>query len=357
MVHFFVGNNQREGQALKRAGNSNLPSPKSSQPPDRARLKQFVLLFIGLAGLAGVIFLGGFASLQKLSHPDYAWLVAAIFGVGVMVYAFSLRWGMIVNSLTGYKVTDGITYFFYALSSLTFASFTPHVVGAVVGKAVALHKIEKISLKKSSVSVLFDKFFDGILMLLLTWPFFLLVFKWVTVAQVACICLAELCLAALLLIFGYSQWVRLLQACLVLSKKWLGWVPFVGKRWQQGPVYDLQAISILEKKVVLRAYCLTIIGLVLLTLRGWFAAMAFGLDMITPLDVFIGIGLVQLSVFLSCTPGSLGFSDGAWFIAFSAAGVSSEFITVYIVASRVIEHIAIFVWFFCVYIFRLLLKA
>jgi uncharacterized protein (TIRG00374 family) len=118
-------------------------------------------------------------------------------------------------------------------------------------------------------------------------------------------------------------------------------------------VYNLKELEVLQRRTVLRAYFLTAFGQIMLAVRAWLAAMAIGLDMITPLDTFIGIGLVQASILISVTPSALGFADAAWFVVLAGAGVPKENISVFLVALRIIEYLAIFVCWLPLYLLKM----
>lgn len=309
----------------------------------------------GLGCFVGLLFIGGFDSFEKITRPSYSWLFAAVIGTGLMVYIYSTRWGGIVNSIVGYKVAGALTYYFYSLSSLVLGTFLPHGAVTTLGRAAVLKKIEGISWKKSGASVLLDKIFDGFFMLMFSWPLLLLLMGKATVNQVVVISMAEFAVISLLVIIHYTLWIQLLKFIIELAVKSLALLP-VTKRlglWRKlEAIHQLDEWDVLQKRIVLRAYFLTAAGQVMLAVRAWMAAMVVGLP-ITPLDTFVAIGLVQASILISLTPGALGFADAAWFIALSGAGVPKDSITVFLVAFRIIENVAILICWLPLYLCKI----
>ncbi len=335
-----------------------------SSEPDRGNLQagkagRLLLTLFGLFCFCALLYYGGFESFDKIIHPDYPWLVAAVFGTGLMIFIFSARWGGLVNSIVGCKVTTNFSYFFYSLSSLAMGAVIPYAAGTIIGRAAALKKIEGVSWEKSGASILLDKMFDGFFMMMFSWPLFFLLIGKATVGQVVCISLVEFTLVTLLIIINYSLWIRLLQSFISIAVKLVRRAPFLrGNSQLQNieSIQNLNELDVLQKRTVLRAYFLTAAGQIMLAVRAWLAAMAIGLDMISPLDAFVGIGLVQASILISITPGALGFADAAWFIALAGAGVPKESITVFLVAFRVIENLAILVWWLPSYIYTVWIR-
>lgn len=333
-----------------------IPERKKKSPftQDGALVRSLLALF-GLAAFCGLLYYGGFESLAKLKQPNYFWLIAAILGTGIMIFIFAIRWGGIVNSLVGRRLTGNITYFFYSLSSLAIGAIVPHTAGSLVGKAAALSKFQKVSMKKSAASVLLDKVFDGFFMLMFGWPLFLLLSGFATTMQVVFISIAEFILISLLVVTHYSLWLKLLKSIISFMVKILALVPFLRnhKQWQRiDALNQLDEWDVLQKKTVLRAYFLTAVGQIMLSVRAWLAAMAVGLG-ISPFEIFIGIGLVQASILISFTPGALGFADAAWFIALAGAGVSIEIIPLFLVACRITENFSILICWLPMYLYKI----
>ncbi|MBM9602702.1 lysylphosphatidylglycerol synthase transmembrane domain-containing protein [Desulfopila inferna] len=324
-----------------------------SLPKQNGKIRYCFLTILGLIAFGGLLYFGGFESFEKIKHPNYIWLLAAFCGSGFMIFIFAIRWGGIVNSLLGRKITDNMTYFFYSLSSLAVGTVLPHTAGSLVGKAAALNKFQKISMKNSAASVLLDKVFDGFFMLMFGWPLLLLLSGVATIKQVIVISIAEFLIISLLVLVHYSLWLRLLKITIASLVNFLGMFSFIRKRkqWQKIDALNrLDEWDVLQKETILRAYFLTAIGQLMLTVRAWLAAMAVGVG-ITPFEIFVGIGLVQASILISVTPGALGFADAAWFIALVGAGVPKEIIPVFLVSIRVIENLAVLFFWLPLYFF------
>ena len=340
--------------------NNTVVAKPSTTQKTKNKKHSFMLTIIGLLFLAVLLYFGGFESIGKITHPVYPWLIAAFIGTGLMVFVFAIRWGGIVNSLIGKRSIRNANYYFYSLSSLLVGTLLPHTAATTIGKAAALIKFEHVSYQHSGASVLLDKLFDGFFMLMFFWPVFLLIAGEATVGQVALICLLEFIVVTLLIIVNYSLWIRLLQGIISGAVKLFGLLPFLKEGTQLKNIqamHNIKELDILQKRAVLRAHFLTALGQLMLAMRSWLAAMAIGLNTITPLETFIAIGLVQASILISFTPGALGFADAAWFIVLDSAGIPRENITVFLVAHRVIESLAISLCWFFIYLFRVWTKS
>lgn len=325
-----------------------------SQGSGKSKVRRILWTLVGLLCFGGLLYFGGLESFDKVSHPDYRWLITAILGTGLMMFIYSVRWGVIVDSLVGHRLTSNLSYFFYSLSSLAIGAVVPHTAGTFIGRAAALKKFENVSLKKSAASILLDKMFDGFFMLMCSWPLMLLLLGKSTVSQVALIIIAEFVIISLLIIVHFTLWMRLLKLIVALAVQFLSQFPFIKKhgQWEKiEALHHLDEWDLLQKKTVLRAYFLTAAGQVMLAVRAWLAAMVVGLG-ITPFETFIAIGLVQASILISITPGALGFADAAWFVALAGAGVPKDIIAVFLVAFRIIEHLAVLVFWLPLYFFK-----
>lgn len=332
-------------------------SPDSNQESRSLRRKssRLVLTVIGFLCFTLLIYFGGFESFYKVAHPDYRWLIAAVLGTGLMMFIFSVRWGVIVNCLIGHRLTGNLTYFFYSLSSLGIGAIVPHTAGTLIGKVAALNKLESVSLKKSAASILLDKLFDGFFMLMFSWPITLLLLGKSTVNQVVLIIIAEFVIISFMIIVHYTLWWRLLKLIVSMAVEVLTFFPFIKKIGQWEKVEALQKLEewdLLKKKTVLQAYFLSAAGQVMLAVRAWLAAMVVGIG-ITPFQIFIAIGIVQASILISITPGALGFADTAYFVALAGAGVPNDIIAVFLVATRIIEHFSIVIFWLPLYFYHL----
>lgn len=338
---------------------TRMSSKQQNLSAGKRKKSSFLLMILGVLCFVGILYLAGFESFGKITSPDYPWLIAAFGGVGLMVFVFSIRWGGIVNSLVGRREIKRVDYYFYSLSSLLAGTIIPHTASTTIGKAAALMKFEKVSLRHSGASVLLDKLFDGFFMLMFFWPIMLLIAGKVTVKQTALICLIEFMVITVIVVINYSLWIRLLQGIISSAAKLLAYLPFVRRSKQFDNVralHNIKELDVLQRRPVLRAYFLTALGQLLLAIRSWLAAMAVGLSMITPLETFIAIGFVQASILISFTPGALGFADAAWFIALESAGVPTEIIAVFLVVHRVIENLAILFFWLPLYLYKVWIR-
>lgn len=74
---------------------ASVPSDPNKKSPtaEKKTPNRLLLTVLGLLCFGGLLYFGGFESFDKVTHPDYQWLVAAILGTGVMIFIFAIRWG------------------------------------------------------------------------------------------------------------------------------------------------------------------------------------------------------------------------------------------------------------------------
>ncbi len=118
---------------------------------------------------------------------------------------------------------------------------------------------------------------------------------------------------------------------------------------------NLETWRMLDHRVVLCAYWLTIVGQFLMVLRAWMFAQSVDLD-ISFTATFIGVALAQVSLLFAITPGGLGTSEAAWYIALAGADVTSETIVTFLVANRLFQTITMALAWLATYLLSIVSK-
>lgn len=320
----------------------------------RPSWRKAALTLLGLAIFGALICIGGADSLHKITRPDPFWLLGGSSVVALMLLTFTTRWRILTDRLANQQVTDLFTYYFYALSSLMLGVFIPQTAGMVASRTAALNRLENIPLGKSLTSVLFDKLFDGFMVVMFVWPGLLLILDITTLPQATAIALVEFGLVSALITMRYELWLRLVQGMVSAGRAVIKHIPLLRRvnRWKSlERLDDLEGWHMLERDTVLSAYWLTAAGQGLMVLRSWMFAQAVGLD-ISLMGAFIGIALAQVSLLLAITPGALGTVEAAWYLALAGAEVAPESIVTFLVAHRLFQTAALALTWLVVYLVK-----
>lgn len=326
-----------------------------NQSEKHTGVRKILLTLLGFCLFGGIVYFGGLEAFRKLSQPNYVWLACAVTCVNLMIFIFAYRWGVIANSLAGRKLITFYNYYFYSLSSLLLGNVLPHTASVVVGRAAALNRFASLPLQNGVASVLLDKLFDGFFMLLSLCPLLLFFFGKATVFGVVAISLLEFIVVTVLISWNYAMWLRLLHGMIRYAAKLLRLFPFLRKNKKLESVEEIDQMDewdLLKKETVLQAYFLSAFGQLLMTLRAWLASQVVGLG-IGPMEIFICLGLLQASVLISITPGALGFAEAAWFVVLARAGVPKDIISVFLVVMRIIENIAMMLFWLPMYFYSI----
>jgi uncharacterized protein (TIRG00374 family) len=325
--------------------------------PRRNLLKQARRVISLLVGLLIVAFLVSRIGVEEILHsiqPDIGLLLLGALAIDVMIGIFSTRWSILANSLANTKSISAFNCFFYSISSLAAGLLFAQSASLIVVRAGALNRFENMPLPRSLASVLIDKLFDLSYIVLFIVPTLLFLFKVVTMEQAFWIALALFALVSLLIVYRYSLWSRAIQWMILTAAKIMRRLPFLKNLRllnQLEKFENLEALELLQQSTIGRAYWLTALGEIALVLRSWLIAEAVGLD-VSPLAIFMGITLTQMSLLVALTPGGLGITEAAWYIALDSAHVDSGAIGVFLIAHRVFQSATIAVTWFILYVAR-----
>jgi uncharacterized protein (TIRG00374 family) len=329
----------------------------TNTPPRRNRLKvarRVVSLLVGLLIVGFLISRIGVEEILRSIQPDVGLLLLGALAIDVMIGIFALRWSILANSLSTSGKISAFNCFFYSISSLAAGLLFAQSASLIVVRAGALNRFENMPLPRSLASVLIDKLFDLSYIVLFIVPTMLFLFKVVTIEQAFWIALALFAAVSLLIVFRYGLWSRSIQWLILTAVKIMRRLPLLKNLRlldQLEKFENLQALELLQQSTISRAYWLTALGEIALVLRSCLIAQAVGLD-VSPLAIFMGITLTQMSLLIALTPGGLGITEAAWYIALESAHVDSGAIGVFLIAHRVFQSATIAVTWFILYAAR-----
>lgn len=315
-------------------------------------------LVLGLAIVAFLVSRIGLDEIAGSWQPYIPLLLLAALAIDITIFIFALRWSTLVNSLAGEQKVSALDCFFYSISSLAAGLLFAQTASLLVVRSASLNRLKGIPLSKSIASVLIDKLFDLSYILLFIVPTLMFLFELVSLEQAVVLALVVFAGVSVLVVTRQSLSVRAIQIVVITALELIPLVPFVKNlriAEQLDKFQNRAELELLQPTTTGRAYWLTAVGEVMLILRSWLIAQALGLD-VSPLAIFMGITLSQMSLFVAITPGGLGITEATWYLALAGSHVEPGAIGVFLIAHRVFQSITIALTWFVLYVARWLKK-
>lgn len=319
--------------------------------PQNSRRRKLFPLLLGIILFAGVIALTGEDSFSRLGRLRPGWLAAAGGGVALMMFIFSLRWRVVANALAGQVLDSRTAFFFYAITSSATSLFMPQTANVVVVRTAMLNRLSGAPLAQAGISVLLDKLFDLLPVVLLTPNALVLLAGAISLETMLAIIGGEVLIAALL-IWRYHRLypeiiTALLKGMVALTKR----LPFL-KRLKMVSRLESIEFGSLNGRAVRTACWLTLVGTLTMWGRSWLISQTIGLS-ISPLELLAGMALAQASLILAITPGSLGTLELGWYVGLKAAGVPDDSIGAFLLAHRLLQSVWVLVIYLLIYLMQL----
>ncbi len=292
----------------------------------RNRILSWAINLAGVLALGLILYLGGEEAWQQIVLGDWWYVLAALAVQLLWNLVAALRWSLLANWLIGSEICAFRYFFTYHMIGMLTGQVLPVSVGMLGARPVALNLSQQVPLGRSAMSVLVDKLFDLILALLLAVPAGLFLVGWIGRPLALGIMGGMAVAGAVLIGWRYEQAVRLLgRLGARFAGPILGRVPRVGPRLLR-QLERLSTETLLENRVALRAFLLTLLMYGLLSVRLFFVAQALRLEI--PWHVLaMGIAVTQLALVFAVTPGSLGFLEGGWAAVLGLAGLTQPIAT------------------------------
>lgn len=316
-------------------------------PQPAKKRRKLLPLLLGVVLFAGVIALTGDDSFYKLGHLNPIWLVMACGGVGLMMFLFSQRWRLVANALAGRVLDTRTAFFFYTVTSSATSLFMPQSANVVVVRTVMLNRLTGAPAAQAGASVLLDKLFDLLPVLILAPPALILLADGISLEMMLVIIGIEVFIASLLIRRYHGLYPRIVAAFL----KSMARLPLL-KRLRMASRLESIEFGQLNGDAVPAACWLTLIGTLVMWGRSWLIGQTIGLS-ISPLELLAGIALAQASLILAVTPGSLGTLELGWYVGLKAAGVPDEPIGAFLLAHRLLQSVFVLVIYLLIYVLQL----
>lgn len=301
----------------------------------RLAVRHLFQLSIGLLLFGLMIWYGGTSELAGLLEADLFYIAIAFLVTLVMTTISAARWGVVVDALGGEKACTLREYYHYFILSRATSLILPSTIGDFGVRTISLKLAHDFSALMGLYSVLLDRLFDLLNLLLVGLPATLFFSRvWPASWSYA---LVILMLSGFWAIFEtrYKEIItHLIRGYLWLLRSFSR-IPIVGSRWEARWLgdsgVDRPFVGIESRKL----YRYTLIKLLLGALRVYLLALAFHLRI--PFSwIFFGMALVQLGVILSITPGGLGLVEMGWYAILTLAGLETPLVVGFLVGRRVL---------------------
>lgn len=301
------------------------------------------LVAIFLLGL--LVCFGDVSSLRHL--PEMKW--GFIFLIFLCTLFFSLshnfRWKGIVDHLSGEKRESFSSLYRYLLNSYAFGIVVPLDVSLAGVRSYYLKQSQQLSASLAIFSVLLDRFLDVFIFIILAIPSFLFI------TGVCSAWLSFLILILFLSAFSLMvHWKKgdtfslLLKGYHVGLVRVLSKVPVLGK-WvhPKGEVREMECHF--DESSVFEIMGWNIVKYIFLSLRFYFTGQALGVPFSVIQGFFI-IPFIQLSGFISITPGGLGVVEAGTYGALLVMGIPKSQILLFVFGQRILLIFTLLCLFF-----------
>jgi uncharacterized protein (TIRG00374 family) len=303
----------------------------------RTRLLAWLINLAGVAVFAFILYQGGWRVWQQIFRSEPLFLLGALTATLAWNLVAAYRWYLISKAVTeGHPGPSYPHYYTYHMIGMLTGQILPIGVGLLAGRPVALSLSGEVSLRRATLSVVLDKFFDLVLAALLAVPTALYLVDWIDLPTAAGAIVAAIVLGFLLIGWQYENTMRWLARLAARLARPFTRLPIVGRRLISRLPQQLERLStetFVTNRRAVRLFLLTLVLYSLLALRLVFIALAVRLDVPWYL-LAMGVGITQLTLIFSFTPGSLGILEGGWWAVFRLGGQPLDVYNLFVIARR-----------------------
>jgi uncharacterized protein (TIRG00374 family) len=293
------------------------------------------LLALGL--IAALLLLSGDVS-QLLRLPALNWEFLGL--VFLSTVAFSLvhnvRWLAIVRSVSPRDVTGRgqfLQFFRWLVNSYTIGMFIPMDVSLLGMRTLYMYRSGTQAASEAIFSVLFDRFLDLAVFLLLVVP--TLVFIGGTGGKPRALVLTLLGFGVAFIFAGVEKTnaARLLVSLYNRVLTWAGKLPFLARRGGTGAVMIPEGVSF-SGPAMMELLALSYLKYLCLAVRFYATGMALDVPF-SFFQAFFLVPFVQMASLINVTPGGLGVVEFGSYGALSLMGIVESKILLFVIGQRV----------------------
>ncbi|MBN1135871.1 MAG: flippase-like domain-containing protein [Anaerolineae bacterium] len=303
----------------------------------RNRILTWVINLAGVAVFAFILYQGGVEVWRQIFQADLLYLLGALAATLAWNLVAAYRWYLIAAAVT--EGQPGCTfshYYTYHMIGMLTGQILPIGVGMLGGRPVALSLSGKVSLRRAALSVVLDKLFDVVLAVLLAVPAALYLVDWIDLPATAALIGCVVLLGLILIGWQYESTMRWLAQLAARLARPLTRLPIIGRRLISRLPQQLDRLSaetFVTNRRAVQLFLLTLVLYSLLSLR--LALIALAVHLAVPWYLLaLGVGITQLTLIFSFTPGSLGVLEGGWWAIFRLGGQTLDVYNLFVIARR-----------------------
>jgi len=292
--------------------------------------RQRIFALLGIVLFGGVLYYAGPGAWQRILAADIRYVFIAFMACLLLTASSATRWGLITNAVAQKRVCSYLRYFYYFVIGRVSGLFVSRSLGDFAVRPLVLRAANPLSTGRILYALFLDKFFDLTVLGALLLPSILYVVRWLPLSGYVSLVLFVF-LGLSLFWWRYDKFLKAI---------W-GWISQNGPRLlprneKVGPWLDFLARgeNWVSRGVVMRAYLITLLRFVLLTLQFYLVSVALRLPF-SFWEFWGAIPLVQLGLLVAITPGALGILEVGWLGVLTLLGGAEADCNSFVIGQRV----------------------
>lgn len=304
------------------------------------KYKVYIGWGLSLLIIGGMFIYLGPSVFQQMLQADPKLLFLALLTTAVVLITTTVRWQLILRHLAHHQPPPFFALLNYVLLGATIGLLVPRDVGEMSTRIASMKLFHQITLRKVTLSVLVDRFFDVLILI----PFTVTAIPFLSgypVSLQALLALNGTMLVICLGLLGYKPGYEFVLNLVYrfYDSFYLAWNQRLGRERLRLP--KSQTIEflpvVLSPGLMVEAFGWTTIKFFSLAFRASLIAWALELD-ITFEAMVLSTPLAQASLILAFTPGGLGFNELGWYGALSLLDADTKAVLLFLVGHRLFNY-------------------
>lgn len=298
-------------------------------------IKHITFLLIGIFLFGLFIYFTNKDNLSKLKEIQYLPAVLALLASLGITSMISFRWGTIVNELAGEKVASWRQYYHYFVQSRALGFILPNNLTDLGVRILWLKKGHKSKLSDAGISVILDRIFDLIFLLVYSAAVLPFWFGLINMKIGIAVIITLFALLGVILIFKQKLFFKIFKKILNIGIKIFSVIPLLKKK-----VPEKLEIPEFSTKAIVKIFFSSAIKVFFTITRFVLYIYVFSI-VIDPLIIIAGTPVAQLSYAFSFTPGGLGILEAGWLGILKVGNVETQQALLYVIGQRILTIILV----------------
>ncbi len=298
-------------------------------------IKHIIFLLIGVFLFGLFIYFTNRENLAKLKNIEYIPAVLALVASLGITTMISFRWGTIVNELAGEKVATWRQYYHYFIQSRALGFILPNNLTDLGVRILWLKKGHKSKLTDAGISVVLDRIFDLIFLLVYSTAVLPFWFGLINMKVGIAVIIASFALLGVVLIFKQKLFFKIFKKILNIGIKIFSVIPLLKKKFPKK--IEIPEFS---TKAIIKIFFASAFKVFFTITRFILYVYVFSI-IIDPLIIIAGTPVAQLSYAFSFTPGGLGILEAGWLGILKVGNVDTQEALLYVIGQRIMTIVLI----------------